>query len=330
MPYTFRLTMGGLCLFDVNREAGVVQALLVETDAKKVQHGGLELLAKQLRHKPELHAPMLLYPCTALPGMSATANNVGDRQGQWRLKGEEISVLVTPPPAAGAAPGLKLGDLEEQKSGLPTGLGDRSFAWVPELGKVVEAGNVIEDCLEDNPQLGYLSGRVHIADFGELKVKEFAQWNGKDVLVDFTPALDDRPIAKQAIPHRVTWRIEVPDESPGVPGKVEIQSRKFFQPKTDKVTVLTLQPAAGVTDVEVTLVNLCCGNYLAEDIPEPETLEPDIDFLCFYMLLDNFGDLSADNALPFPVGAKLIPTLVVSGGQSGINCSMARVTRPKL
>lgn len=323
MPYTFSLVMGGLCLFAVDRDKGVVRALMVQTDKEKIgkKHDGLVVMKEQLGHEPELHAPVLIYPFAALAGVSP--QDVGERDGQWLLDGEEISIEV-----AAKTPLEVVGNLKGQKSGRPQGL-DKDFTWVPELKDVAPAaGHILPDCLADNPKQGYLSARVRI-DHGSLKVDQFAAWKGNDVLVDFAPAAVK--LATRVIPHRVTWRIQVPDEPgpAGTPifGKVAIKSRKFGSTAVP-TTILTFQPttipAKGA--VEILLVNLCCGNYLSREAPEPKTLDPDTDFLCFYMLLDNFAQLAAKNALPIPVGAELVNPAAQGGGVSGINCSMARVT----
>lgn len=338
MPYTFRLIMGGLCMFAVDEsdpDKKVVHALMVETDEKKIKkalgekaHDRLSVMKTELGHVPEVHAPVLIYPFKALAGVPP---GVSDRQGQWLLRGEEISIRVANP-----APLDIVGNLNDTKSGTAAN-DDLDFTWVPELSTVLGKDVTLDsDVLAKAPSKGFLSARVRV-DHGTLSVDQFAQWKGGDVQVDFAPGVGGS-IARQVIPHRVAWEIEVPDE-PGpdgalVPGRIEIQSLRFEDAALETAaptTILSFQPSTPPKDdfFEVMLVNLCCGDYLSEEATPPETLEPDLDFLCFYMLTDNFAKLAEEHhALPIPVGAKL-ETPQPGGGASGINCSMARDRRPK-
>ncbi len=304
MPYKFRMILGGLCAFVPTPDLKEVRALMVNTDPQ-AGHGRVA----QLGHVPEFHTPTLIYDRVNEVGANPA---IGSRTAIWPLDDEEITVK-----APVKKPLTIVGPLTGGKSGSPGT--NRDIDWVPDLSDILpSAGKIETDCLDQNPKKEFLKARVLI-DQDTLKVDEFASFKAAEVLADFVPLPSGAKIARQALPHRVVWEIEVPDGQ-----SVAIQSRPFAAAANTAAPILNLQLATSKPDVEVLLVNLCCGNYLK--VPPPTKLDPDDDFECFYMLLDNF--LTLVKPLPIPVAVKDDSTAVgtaVGGTAGGIRCTMSRM-----
>lgn len=305
MPYKFRMILGGLCAFVPKPGLAEVQALMVNTDLQ-AGHGRVA----KLSHVPELHTPTLIYDRV---NEVAANPSVGSRMAIWPLDDEEITVK-----APVKKPLTIVGPLTGGKSGSPGA--NRDIDWVPDLGDILpSAGKIEADCLDQNPQKGFLKARVLI-DQDTLKVDEFASFKASEVLAELVPLPSGARIGRQALPHRVVWEIEVPDGQ-----SVAIQSRPFAT--NTSAPILNLQLAGSKPDVTVLMVNLCCGNYLGA--PPPTRLDPDDDFECFYMLLDNFDTLLQDvKPLPIPVAVQYDPKAVggaAAGTAGGIRCTMSRV-----
>lgn len=305
MPYRFRMILGGLCAFVPEPGLGTVRALMVNTDPQAA-HGRVGSLG----HVPEIHTPTLIYNRANEVGANPAT---GSRQAVWPLNEEEITVTTQQP-----APLTVVGTLAGGKSGSPT-LGDRELDWVPNLVDVLPlAGKIETDCLDIHPKKEFLKARIRI-DQGTLRVDEFASFQANEVLTEFVPLPPAAKVTRQALPHRVAWEIDVPDGQ-----SVTIHSRPFS--KTMSSPILNFQPAVGEAEVQVLLVNLCCGDYLTAK--PPKRLDPDDDFECFYMLLDNFNTLIQQiKPLPVPVAVQYTPAVATgnsAGTAGGIKCTMAR------
>lgn len=318
MPYKFRVILGGLCAFVPTTSRTAVRALMVNTDPaaghRRVQ---------KLTHVPDLHTPTLLYDRIHEVG--------GTTKVRAGIPFRFQEVTVTFPSKVASSLSIT-GPLTGGKSG-PSVPGNVDIDWVPDLADVLPPGTIVKveaDCLEPKPGMDLISARVEI-DNGTLSVDQFALFQGTEVQAEFVPLPAGAAIQRQALPHRVAWEFDVPDSNPPVPGAkspfepVTFRARRFSV--SQPVDIVTFQPAAGTTVVEVFLVNLCCGDYFN---PTPVSrLADDDDFECFYMLLDNFSTLIKDKPLPIPVGVglPLVPAAArpTGGGPSGIHCSSCRL-----
>jgi hypothetical protein len=315
MPYTFRMILGGLCTFVPEPGLGAVRALMVNTDPQ-AGHGRVG----QLSHLPDLHRPTLVYDRANETGANPAS---GSRQAIWPLRKEEITVTTQQP-----VPLRIVGNLSSTKTGTPAA-NDHDLDWIPNLASIVPlAGRIEQDCLGPNPTMDFITARVRI-DQGTLQVYQFAQFPGTaSVETEFVPYPTGATIARQAMPHQVRWDITVPDGQ-----TVTINSRPF--PAAAPLPIIAFGPAPAGGTIEVQLINLCCGQYLTQPPPPPPSrLDPDDDFECFYMLLDNFSTLiNQVKPLPIPVPVAYPPMPVAGAGPApnvfrggiwGIKCSMSR------
>jgi hypothetical protein len=262
---------------------------------------------------------------------------VGPAQVVWDLLGEDISFSIMDgameTPLSG---GVILSEFVEGEAPASKSQ-EQDPKWLPKLKDILsdqrddgEANPAFLKPLmaSDSPVLA----RVHLLG-GELKTEQVVKFHEVPVVSHFVPSGK-----RQALAQKMVFEVNL-----NTGQEVKIKSTDFTAPLHPIKREIRLAPI-GNENIEVTIMNLCCGFHIEKVRAAQGTNIPpevDEDFEIFYILCKNFSPndkgepfggrytlLPLPTPVVFPLSTPPAPILSAStpdgGGIDPIRCTMAR------
>jgi hypothetical protein len=306
MSYNFRMVFSGLCAFVHDKKQSLANVLLVNTEHEHM---------KRLVPDIEEHYPVLRFNLADVQGLNGDS---GEGFGVWPLHLEDITFerrkkgSRRPENETPAPPSLRVQNGGEKND----------FSNVPVVSDFLKEEVCIHpDCLRENPQLDLAVARVKLLE-GMLKVDEFAHFRESDVFVQFVPPMTRAAFKKRPLPHRVALELRVEDDE-------EVVLRSHMYGKKDSSLREVVLRGSKEKEVEVRVVNLCCGHFLEEEYGPGESPRADEDFASFYLLSESFSKLKDTHAkFPIPIPVKFNTRRTrgqgLAAGGGTIHCTGAR------